>query len=925
VLGYGTERELKSETARQEVRQPFHDLLAVVEYAPTAQLLLAPNHPDFTILAASREYLELTGIGREDLIGKSLADVIPDDGGTSSDLTASLSRALASQGANAIQIQFQQRAWRVRNTPIPAEDGTTAWILHSLEQPRQRDYDACLVRLDDLTRPLVDPGEIVAHAARVLGEQLDVDRCSYGTYLPDQSFARLNLQYIRPGAPAIESGLYQISSFGPFVREALLADLPVIIRDSETDQNTVEHIETYRRFHIRAHVCVPLHKEGRLVASMTVTDSTRPRNWLPEEVALVRSVASRCWESLERLRVTSELRASEQRRHLAQRAAGIGSFEYILKDDRIIWSPELRSLYGLQEAAFEGTLGEWSKLVEPGDAGRVINFIQNAAARHDTECTYEFRAILPDGTRRWLRARSQLFYDQSGAPERMLGVNIDISNQKTAQADLEASLERLQQQWHTFDTALSNSPDLTYTFDPEGRFTYANKKLCEVSQRTLQDTVGKTPAELGYPPELARRIAEQIARVIETKQGIRDQTAFRLRTGEVREYEYLYAPVIGESGHVEAIAGATRDVTERKEAEEQLRKSEMQFRQLFDSLPQLVWSATPQGFEDLYNKQWFEYTGLAEKDLTGDGSKIIHPDDLPLAAERWNHSLATGEPYEIEYRCRRHDGDYRWFLGRANPVLDSEGHVVRWFGTCTDIHDKKESENALLKAHRQQEEFSYVASHDLQEPLRMVNIYSQLLLKQVDATQGNIGLYTGFIQQGVKRMETLINDLLSFSRITQSEAESMERGAGQTADLTAALEEARAVLSARIQENNALISAPALPTARGDTQQIAHVFQNLISNSLKYRKADCRPEIKVTVRSEEKEWIVSFEDNGIGFEPRYAERIFGLFKRLHKDEYPGTGLGLAICQRIAERYGGRIWAEGKPGLGATFHLALQKA
>ncbi len=918
MAGYATERHLNPETTLPAGGSPSRDLLAALEHAPAAQLLLAPDNPVFTILAVSNEFLHVTGLDRAVLIGNGLAEVFSDTG-----IPASLARVLASQAPDKIQIQFQHRGWHVRHTPVPGEDGKPAWILHSLEEPRLSHFDACLVRLDDLTRPLADPAEIVSLAARLLGEQLGADRCSYATYLPDRPVASVNLQYVRPGAPTIDSGPYQISSFGTHVLDSLLADVPYIVRDAETEPATVEHIETYRQCHIRAHVCVPLHKAGRLVASMTVTDSTKPRNWLPEEVALVRSVANRCWESIERARVTSELRASEQRRHLAQRAAGIGSFEFNLKEDRILWSPELRALYGLPETAYEGSLSDWSKLVEPADAQYVIDFIQNAAARHETECAYEFRAILPDGARRWLRARSQLFYDQSGAPERMLGVNIDITSQKTTQADLEASLERLQQQWHTFDTALSNSPDLTYTFDLQGRFTYANKKLCEVSQRTLNDTVGRTPAQLGYPPDLARRIADQIALVIETRQGIRDQTAFRLRSGEVREYEYLYAPVIGESGAVEAIAGATRDVTERKEAEEQLRKSEMQFRQLFDSLPQLVWSATPQGFEDLYNKQWFEYTGLAEKDLTGDGSKIIHPEDLPLAARRWHHSLATGEPYEIEYRCRRHDGEYRWFLGRANPVLDAEGRVVRWFGTCTDIHDKKESENALLKAHRQLEEFSYVASHDLQEPLRMVNIYSQLLLKQVDPAQGDIGLYADFIRQGVKRMETLINDLLTFARAVQSETDVPSPDAHQTADLAAALEEAKSVLCTRIQENNALITAPALPAVRGDTRQMAHVFQNLISNSLKYRSPDRRPEINITVTPTDTGWILSLADNGIGFEPRYAERIFGLFKRLHKDEYPGTGLGLAICQRIAERYGGRIWAEGRPGLGATFHLALQ--
>jgi len=1044
LTGYGTEGHLQPELSLNGTSLPS-GLGEVFKYSPLAQLLVQTDEPGFTILAASNAYLDRMGLRRESIVGSSVAEVF--SGATGTLLGASLCRVLAARTPDKLQIERPGTLfWNAINTPIPTEDGRVGYILHSLEEPKHGDFDAFLVRLDDATRTVADPDEIVAITARMLAQELDVDRCTHSTYDADQQFAHLSLQYVRPGAPSVEDGLYKLAAFGPNVASLLSADLPFIVCDSQTDDATAENVEIYRRFHMRSLIAAPLHKNGRLVYSITVTDCTRPRMWRPEEVALVRSVTNRCWESVERSRIASELRASEERLRLAQRAARIGTFECFMKDERIVWTPELQALYGLPDGPVDESIAFWRSLVEPEDFENFRDMILQAIARQQSECVYDFRARRPSGELRWMRGRAQIFYDASGAPDRMIGVNIDITAQKKAQADLEESLarlraifdgtnqyiallsadgaileanrsalefagntidelcgmpfwegpwfredpqtkeqvrqavaraaagefvrfeaggqgpnsperifdlsffpvrnqqgdvvmivpeghditerkraeERLLQQWHTFDTALSNSPDLTYTFDTQGRFTYANKKLCEVSQRPLNDTVGRTPAELGYPPDLAARIQEQIRQVIQTRSGVRDQTAFRLKTGEVREYEYLYEPVIGESGEVEAIAGATRDVTERKEAEELLRKSEMQFRQLFDALPQLVWSALPNGYEDLYNKQWFEYTGLSFDQTTGDGSKIIHPDELPMASERWKRSLATGQPYEIEYRCRRHDGQYRWFLGRANPVLDEQGRVVRWFGTCTDIHDKKLSETALLKAHRQLEEFSYVASHDLQEPLRMVNIYSQLLLRQLGSAQGDIGVYAGYVRQGVQRMETLLNDLLSFSRAVQSEIEPAQPDPGETADLTAALEEAQSVLGSRIQETGAVITAAPLPLVQGDTRQITHIFQNLISNSLKYRHSERRPEIQISVSGNEKEWIISFQDNGIGFEPVYAERIFGLFKRLHKDDYPGTGLGLAICQRLAERYGGRIWAEGRPGQGSTFYVALLK-
>jgi signal transduction histidine kinase len=231
----------------------------------------------------------------------------------------------------------------------------------------------------------------------------------------------------------------------------------------------------------------------------------------------------------------------------------------------------------------------------------------------------------------------------------------------------------------------------------------------------------------------------------------------------------------------------------------------------------------------------------------------------------------------------------------------------------------------LTRVNRELEEFAYVSSHDLQEPLRMVNIYTHLILKATqEKTDGKpddddvkLAQYREFVRQGIDRMEALIRDLLTFSRTIQS----YEPPVG-VADLSVSLKEALSVLSDRIEESGAVITAGSLPRVRADAAQMVHVFQNLLSNSIKYRTKGVPPEIHISSEESDGNWIVSVTDNGIGFDQKYAERIFGLFKRLHKDEYPGTGLGLAICQRLVERYGGRIWATSTAGLGATFYMAL---
>jgi len=199
----------------------------------------------------------------------------------------------------------------------------------------------------------------------------------------------------------------------------------------------------------------------------------------------------------------------------------------------------------------------------------------------------------------------------------------------------------------------------------------------------------------------------------------------------------------------------------------------------------------------------------------------------------------------------------------------------------------------------------------------MVNIYTQLILKNPEGEREQLALYSNYVREGVTRMETLIHDLLTFSRSVQIDDQPVG-----TADLSISFTEALSVLKGRIEEVGAVINAPALPVVRGDASQFAHVFQNVLSNALKYRKNEVSPEIRVCAEQAGDLWIISIEDNGIGFEPKYAERIFGLFKRLHKDEYEGTGLGLAICKRIVERYGGRIWAEGRVGAGTTVYFSL---
>src|SRR6266571_5329072 len=223
----------------------------------------------------------------------------------------------------------------------------------------------------------------------------------------------------------------------------------------------------------------------------------------------------------------------------------------------------------------------------------------------------------------------------------------------------------------------------------------------------------------------------------------------------------------------------------------------------------------------------------------------------------------------------------------------------------------------LEHSNRELEQFAYVASHDLQEPLRMVSSYTQLLERRYgDKLDDKAREFIGYAVDGAVRMQRLINDLLEFSRVST-------RGkALQPVDVTRVLGTVRANLSVAIQDAGALVTNDALPTVMADETQLVQLLQNLIGNAIKFRGRE-RPHVHVGAQATATEWVFAVRDNGIGIAPEYFERIFVIFQRLHaRDEYPGTGIGLAVCRRILDRHGGRIWVESEPGRGSTFYFAL---
>jgi PAS domain S-box-containing protein len=337
-------------------------------------------------------------------------------------------------------------------------------------------------------------------------------------------------------------------------------------------------------------------------------------------------------------------------------------------------------------------------------------------------------------------------------------------------------------------------------------------------------------------------------------------------------------------------------------------------------MPQKIFTAKPNGDIDYFNRQWTLFTGLTFEQIKNWGwTQFIHPDDLEENLRAWRDSIASGEPFILEHRFRRADGAYRWHLSRAQAMRDANGNISMWIGSNTDIHEQKEKEEELQRANDDLQQFAYSASHDLQEPIRNVAVYSELVAKRYHSVLDADGQqFLGFLQEGGRRLATLINDLLTYTRAGMAQVNEAPVAASQV------LQHALSSLAEAIREGDARVTWDELPEVYMAESHLQQVFQNLIANALKYR-SEAAPQIHVSADVQGTGWRFSVRDNGIGIDPKYKEKIFGVFKRLHQDQkYTGTGIGLAICQRVVERYGGRIWVESEPGEGATFFFTIPR-
>lgn len=603
-------------------------------------------------------------------------------------------------------------------------------------------------------------------------------------------------------------------------------------------------------------------------------------------------------------RKNAEMEANEQFRTIVETTPE--SVTIIAPDGTLVFM-NASGLRMVAASCAEAVIGKTVQdIIAPEDWERFREF--NEMICGGRKAMLQFEIVGLNGERRHVETYAAPFRHADGSTVH-LAVTHDITERKRAER---AAL--------LLSAIVDSSDDAIISKDLDGVITSWNKGAERLFGYTAEEAIGQTVASLLIPEDRQDEEPDILARLRRGERVDHFETLRRRKDGSLIDISLTISPVKNAQGVIIGASKIARDITERKRIESALMESEARFRQLADTMPQMVWTARPDGHVDYYNERWYKFTGFSHgPSADAIWESILHPDDLERARETWHAAVDSGKPYNIEHRfLDRQEKRWRWFVGRAVPVRDAAGEVVRWFGTYTDIDEQKGVEDELRRANEDLKQFAFSASHDLQEPLRTVKIYSELLTRRyADKLDGDALKFMQFLRSGATRMETLVRDLLAYTQVATFDAPL------EVVDANEAMKAALANLSGAIADSGAQITTGPLPALPVNGTHLQQLFQNLIGNAIKYRSPERSPAVHLGAERQNGYWVFSVVDNGIGIDPKYKENIFGLFKRLHSsDEYSGTGIGLAICQRIVDRYHGRIWVESEPGQGSTFRFTL---
>jgi two-component system, chemotaxis family, CheB/CheR fusion protein len=530
---------------------------------------------------------------------------------------------------------------------------------------------------------------------------------------------------------------------------------------------------------------------------------------------------------------------------------------------------------------------------------------------------------------------------------------VESSNEElmTINNELQIRNEQLAESYEYAQEIFGTIRESVLVLDEHLRVRSANKAFYTTFRASEEETEGMLIFELGNRQWDIPQLRQFLYDIIPNNTMF---TGFRI------EHEF---PIIGErvmllnarriiqqSHRKQLVLLAMEDITEHHRAQKVTAERELWFRNMADNAPVMIWVAGLDKRRNFVNKTWLEFTGQTQDAIkSGTWHEAIHPVDLEGYMSVYDASFMERTTFQAEYRLKRNDGEYRWMLDIAKPTYSATGGFIGYIGSCTELHNKKlvhdelekrvarrtkaleEMNRELQRSNDELQQFAYVASHDLQEPLRKIMTFADRLDAMKDTLGDQGKTYLDKINESSKRMTRLIDDLLDYSRISRAE------GKFVITDLNKVVQEVLQDFDIAFHQKRVSIKIDTLPTLSVVPLQMEQLFHNLISNAIKFTKENNAPEISISARTLTPEEVnvsgrllkdvpyteIVIKDNGIGFPQEYAEQIFIIFQRLNdKKHYPGTGIGLALCSRIVSNHWGEIFAKSRENEGAEFYIRL---
>ena len=635
----------------------------------------------------------------------------------------------------------------------------------------------------------------------------------------------------------------------------------------------------------------------------------------------------------ERVQAQQSLIESNERYNLVSKATSDAIWDWDIINESIYFGEGFEIIFGHSSYELSLNLSNWAKYLHPEDKERVLDSLWKVIESPENNWVEEYRYKKADGQYAYVVDNGFVIRNSHGKGIRMVGAMHDISQKR-----------KREQQLKLLESVIVNTKDSIIITEaepidePGPRIIYVNEAFTKMTGYTAEEVIGKTPRILQGSNSDKKELAK-LKVALQNWESCEVTLINYKKNGEEFWINFSVTPVADKTGWFTHWIAVERDITDQVNQQQKINSERNLLRTLIDSLPDTIYYKDKYAKKLISNKVDYQLLGAATE------AEVLGKTDLEILPERlaeigYQHDLEilkTGEPlinYEENFTTK--EGKPLWLLSTKIALKNEKGEINGLLGIGRDITERKialeklkeanleleKNVKQLLVSNAELEQFAYVASHDLQEPLRMVTSFLTLLEKRYRNLLDEKGQqYIYFAVDGAKRMRQIILDLLEYSRVGRVDTKA------ELVDMNELVSEILTIFRKQINEKKAIVFTENLPTILCSRSSLSHVLQNLISNCLKYSKdkKESPLTINISVKSDDSYWIFAVKDNGIGINPQFFDKIFIIFQRLHnKDEYTGTGVGLAITKKFIENLGGEIWVESEEGNGSTFYFTLPK-